>query len=359
MLHGAHREDRVARQTEGEQRQRRRAPRLRDAPARAPGSSTAAIPRAKTPATSTAKRISNGRTRPAARAPGAPRAPARAPPSGSVAPPVKATTPLFPTRTPGVVGPWRQSSAAITENAQPTRTARPSFARTPATTSAIAVTTASRRAERDAEEVNATGRGHLLAADEVQHRGEGRRRRRRSEDRDRAISHRGARSAGRRGSFRPNRSTDAVANRYERCAASLSLDRRRASQQASDDARGEQSSTRCRRRRCCSRSGSTREPARDDRRARGRAARDRARLSLPLLTTTTRRSGARSARAPSRGRWSGTGSASATVSPGGSRRPANRSRSTTRGRGQGRGARLWKGFPSTPPSPCPCAARAA
>ena len=46
-----------------------------------------------------------------------------APPIGSVAPPVKAATPIPSTNTPGVASPWRQSSAAMTEKAQPTRTA--------------------------------------------------------------------------------------------------------------------------------------------------------------------------------------------------------------------------------------------
>ena len=49
-----------------------------------------------------------------------------APPTGSVAPPVKATTPLFPTITPGEAKPWRASSAAITANAVPMSTVRPS-----------------------------------------------------------------------------------------------------------------------------------------------------------------------------------------------------------------------------------------
>ena len=49
-----------------------------------------------------------------------------------------------------------------------------------------------RGAERHAEEVNATGRRHLLAADEVQrsHRNGGERSQD-EEDRDRAISHKG------------------------------------------------------------------------------------------------------------------------------------------------------------------------
>ena len=46
-----------------------------------------------------------------------------APPTGNVAPPVKAATPYASNRMPGVASPWRQSSAAITENAQPTSTA--------------------------------------------------------------------------------------------------------------------------------------------------------------------------------------------------------------------------------------------
>ncbi len=52
-------------------------------------------------------------------------------PTGSVAPPVNATTPFIPTRTPGVASPCRQRSAAITENALPTRTACPSCWRAP------------------------------------------------------------------------------------------------------------------------------------------------------------------------------------------------------------------------------------
>ena len=59
-------------------------------------------------------------------------------PTGRVAPPVKATTPFDPTRMPGVDAPWRQSSAAIIENARPARTARPSDWSAPRTVRASA-----------------------------------------------------------------------------------------------------------------------------------------------------------------------------------------------------------------------------
>ena len=65
-----------------------------------------------------------------------------APPIGSVRPPLSATTPYASTEIPGVVSPCRRSSDAITENATPTRTARPSPARAPAMVRVKAATVA-------------------------------------------------------------------------------------------------------------------------------------------------------------------------------------------------------------------------
>ena len=55
------------------------------------------------------------------------------PPTGRVAAPAKATRPFIPTRNPGVISPWMQSSAAIDENAVPIRTDRASPRRAPET----------------------------------------------------------------------------------------------------------------------------------------------------------------------------------------------------------------------------------
>ncbi len=107
------------------------------------GSSTAAAPSAATRTTATARRARTGFTASGRRRTGRTLSARIAPPTGSVAPPVNATTPFISTRTPGVVRPCRTSSAAMTQNALPTSTARPSRRRAPTTVRAAAETVAS------------------------------------------------------------------------------------------------------------------------------------------------------------------------------------------------------------------------
>ena len=90
------------------------------------GSSSAATPRPRMSNDPAARSPRSGRTAAGRRSAGTTPSARIAAPNGKVAPPVNATTPLIPTRTPGVASPCRQRSAAITENALPTRTAWPS-----------------------------------------------------------------------------------------------------------------------------------------------------------------------------------------------------------------------------------------
>ena len=64
------------------------------------------------------------------------------PPAGIVAAPENATTPKSSKSTPGVAIPCSTSSAAMTANAEPIITLRPSFRRAAATVSTIAATVA-------------------------------------------------------------------------------------------------------------------------------------------------------------------------------------------------------------------------
>ena len=61
-------------------------------------------------------------------------------------PPAVSTSPLAPISTSGVASAWKTSSTAITENAKPSSTARPSFRRTATTDMASAAAPASRPA---------------------------------------------------------------------------------------------------------------------------------------------------------------------------------------------------------------------
>ena len=85
---------------------------------------------------------STGRTALGRRSSGMAESASTAPPTGRVSAPEKATSPLSPTRKPGVVRPWIDSRAAIDEKAVPISTARPSPRRAPASVSTSAAAAA-------------------------------------------------------------------------------------------------------------------------------------------------------------------------------------------------------------------------
>ncbi len=84
-----------------------------------------------------------GRTALGRRSSGIAESASTAPPTGRVRAPENATSPLSPTRNPGVVSPWIESIAAIEEKAVPIRTERASPRRAPASVSARAAAAAS------------------------------------------------------------------------------------------------------------------------------------------------------------------------------------------------------------------------
>ena len=106
------------------------------------GTSMPTAPRASTPASSTTCKTSSGLMSLGRRRAGRADSASTAAPTGSVAPPVKATTPFMPIRTPGVAMPCSARSAAMTENAVPTRIVRLSRRFAPANVRASAATAA-------------------------------------------------------------------------------------------------------------------------------------------------------------------------------------------------------------------------
>ena len=90
-------------------------------------------------------------------------------------PPASAITPFIPTTTPGVANPCTASSAVVVENAVPSRIARPSRARTPASVSPTATTAAvpaaSSTGQKCASGVRSTRR---LAVERQREQGHGR-----------------------------------------------------------------------------------------------------------------------------------------------------------------------------------------
>ena len=97
-----------------------------------------AVPRPAIASRSTAWRTSRRPTPRGRRSEGSAESASTAPPTGSVAAPVKPTSPLYGRMIPGVASPCSASRAAITVNAVPSRTVRPSFRRAPTIVSATA-----------------------------------------------------------------------------------------------------------------------------------------------------------------------------------------------------------------------------